>query len=369
MENISVCHMVNAVGPTSGPANHAAALVKYTDVEAGILAWFWSEPFDGSEILDVETLEAPDTTLGIDLETYRRATEVLADYDVVHVHHPHSGTFGKLIGRRLGKKLVSTEGSNHDKFTRQGRIGNGLTNVLTDTVTCVSGSVYESFAAWEKAILPDDSVEIVYTGVDIDKIDRRNSVNWRLEDHVSLDTNAITVGTAGRLAEMKAHDTLIRGVAQANSLGAVPVELVIAGDGELRTKLEALARKEGIEDRVHFLGLLDRLEVYRMMDDIDIYAMPSRWEGFSSAVIEAMAIGNPCVLSDIRSFRETFDDVALFHELDDPASLSSQLHALIDDPELRSSLVEEASTLIREKYTMRDTARAYRNLYSRLLDE
>ncbi len=364
-----VCHVVNAVGPTTGPANHAVALVKYADVEAGILSWFDARPFDEQELLtEVTCLDAPRDTFGLDRTTYRRARDVIDRYDVVHAHHPHSGSFAKLIGRRLGKVLVSTEGSDHDKFTRKGRVANGLTNAFADRVTCVSQSVHDSFSRWEDALLSPEQVEVVYTGVDLEKVADRRTSDWNVLDETDVDPDSILVSNAARLSYVKAHETLIRAVAKADRRLDADVELVVAGDGERREFLEAEARRLDVDDRIHFPGLLDRKVVYRLMEQSDVFAMPSRWEGFCSAVLEAMAIGTPCVLSDIDSFRETFDGVALFHELEDHDSLATCIGRFATDDALRDEYAEKARRRVESSYTMSKTATDYRDLYERLLD-
>lgn len=363
-----ICHVLNAVNPTTGPANHAIALEKHTDADVGVLAWFDREPFDEEELLyDVTCLSAPRQRFGLDRATYKWASKHLKEYDLIHAHHPHSGSFAKFIGWQQGKTLVSTEGSNHDKFTRKGRIANGLTNTFSDRVTCVSQSVYDSFSTWEAALLNPEQVEVIYTGVDLTKIARRTETDWDVAAETDVSSDSILVSTAARFHYVKAHETLIRGVAAANEQSEIDIELVIAGDGDRRQFLETEAKRRGVEDMVHFPGLLNRTDVYCLMEQSDIFGMSSRWEGFCSAVLEAMAIGTPCVLSDIRSFRETFGEIALFHELENPTSLADCLLRFIRDEKLRVDYAQRAKRRVETKYTMEETARNYYDLYQRVL--
>lgn len=364
-EEISVCHVVNSVQDTTMAGDLATTQATFEEFDrVGILAWFEVEPFRNMERVETISLGVPNT-FRINRSQYREAKSVLSEYDVIHTHHPHSGFYGKLIAKRLGKPVVQTEHNNHDGFTRKGRIANGVTNVLTDAVVCVSDSVHKSFARWEDAILRDRKISVIHNGVDIERLEVARELNWSIHDVADIDPEAIIVGSAGMLTEQKAHNVLIEAVDQANSESEQPIELVISGDGELREQLEAKIANAEYSDRLHLLGFLEeRAQVYKMMNEIDIYAMPSRWEGFCVAALEAMAIGNACVFSDIPEFKRPFESVAWFHKLDCSDMLAEKLHTLINDLDKRQSLSEKGKTRIYNEYTIQQSAREYSQVYS-----
>ena len=363
--SVDVCHVVNAVDTTSVPADIAVSLAKYTDVRADVLAWFAAEDFEDDHLVDVYCLDAPDTALGVDRRLLRRARDFLSSYDVVQTHHPHSGTFAKPIAAAQGTILVSTEQNTHGGFTMKGQIGNAVTNPLADVVTCVSESVRESLAWWERYLLAGTDVRVIYNGVDLKRVVESRDEDWDVADVADIDPGSFLVGTAGMLTEQKAHDVLIRGVAGARERGH-DAELVVAGDGGLRADLEALARELGVAESVHFLGVIDRTEVYSMMTDLDLYAMPSRWEGFSAAAIEALGLGVPCLFSDISEFTKPFTNVAVFHRVDDPADLSERLCELVEDDQWRTGLGERGAKRA-EDFTLEEIATQYASLYNELV--
>jgi glycosyltransferase involved in cell wall biosynthesis len=361
--SLRACFVVNAVDETSVPADIATALVEHTDVEVDVLAWFDVAGFHGDEEVGVTCLDAPDTRLGIDVRSVRRARDILREYDVVQAHHNHSGSFAKLICAATGTPVVSREGNMRRGFTREGLILNGLTNPLTERVVCNSEAVYQSFRDWERWLLPSEKVVIIPNGVDLDRIDAAADNEWTLDVRADVDPESVVVGTAGLLESQKDHATLIRGVATAQSLADRPVELVLAGDGPEESALRALTADLGVEESVHFLGRLDREEVYAMLAATDVYAMPSLWEGFSAAAVEALASGTPAVFSDIPPFRLPYDDVALFHPPRDHDALARQLAELADDEAKRSKLGEAGRSLVEREYTIEHVARQYRDLY------
>jgi len=362
-----VCYVLNTVSQTNAVATIAAALVDYEDVAVDILAWFDAEPFDRDNRVEVTCLDAPRANLGMSRSIYRDASDHLEQYDVIQAHTNHSGSFAKMIGHRLGIPLVSREGNTRNGFTRKGRIANGLTNRLADRIVPNSQSVYDSFTRWERLLIDDDDVRIIPNGVDLDWIDRSCDSDYDLTEQFDIPEHAVVVGTASLITEQKAYDTLVAGLAAANRRSSTRLDLVVAGDGPQRTAVEADVRRLGMQDHVHFAGLVDRNTVYRILGEIDIYAMPSRWEGFANAAVEALGAGNPCVFSDIDPFLLPYRNVALFHRLDDVDDLAERLVELADSPDLREFYGQRGRDLVERKYTIKQVAEQYARLYDELL--
>lgn len=367
--NLQVCYVVNKVSETSVPATIATALVENKGIDVDILAWFETEPFEAEKKLDVSCIDAPKTTLGIDRRSYAELENRLASYDLVQAHHTHSGSFAKVAAVRQGVPVVSREGNTRDGFTRKGRIANGLTNRWADRIVCNSPAVYESFTRWERWLVNDDQVELIPNGVDIGHVDEARTDGWNVRTENGIPADSVLIGTAASLTEQKGLGTLIRSVARVNKSTNRRLDLVIAGDGPLSTNLRTLARTEGIADHVHLLGRIPRRTVYRLFAQLDIYAMPSRWEGFPNAAVEAMAARNACVFSNIDVFTDAYDGVALFHGVDDVNELAEQLLVLAEDPQKRDRLAERGRKLIEERYTLETVVEQYYDLYCEVLEQ
>src|SRR5207302_1450031 len=113
---------------------------------------------------------------------------------------------------------------------------------------------------------------------------------------LGLPSDALVLGTLGRLTEQKGQRVLLRAVAALAP--TVPnVILFLAGTGALRDDLEAETVRLGIADRVRFLGLRrDRETLYAAMD---AFVLPSRWEGLSLALVEAMGAGRAVIATAV----------------------------------------------------------------------
>jgi glycosyltransferase involved in cell wall biosynthesis len=116
------------------------------------------------------------------------------------------------------------------------------------------------------------------------------------------------IACASRLSPEKGVATLVRAFAvAARSCSALRLE--IAGDGPERAPLEALARREGVADRVAFLGHLSREALERHFDAAWAQAVPSLWEEpFGVVAIEAMMRGTALVASRAGGLRETIEE-------------------------------------------------------------
>jgi glycosyltransferase involved in cell wall biosynthesis len=178
---------------------------------------------------------------------------------------------------------------------------------------------------------------VIELGIDLDRFTRGRRV---------LD--GIVVGNVARLAEQKGHRDLIA-AAPAVLERHPDVRFAVAGDGELRAELEALARPLG--ERFTFLG--ERDDVPDLLASFDVFAYPSRFEGLCLAVIEAQAAGVPVVATPVGGIVENVVDgkTGLLVPPRDPVALAGAIVRLLDDPELARALAERARPRVRERYT------------------
>ena len=142
-----------------------------------------------------------------------------------------------------------------------------------------------------------------------------------------------TVLAMGRLHRNKALDVLI------SAMRRLPgVHAVIAGEGPERQALEALARREGVADRVHLLGW--REDQAALLAAATVLAVPSRVEPLGNVILEGFSAGVPVVAAASDGPRETIcaGDTGLLAPIDDPAALAEALGAVIADHDLAARL-------------------------------
>ncbi|MBF2026746.1 MAG: glycosyltransferase family 4 protein [Oscillatoriales cyanobacterium C42_A2020_001] len=172
----------------------------------------------------------------------------------------------------------------------------------------------------------------------------------------------IVVASVGRLDAMKAHDVLIRAIAQVQN-----VKAFILGDGELRTYLEELAADLGVGDRICFYGWQNHPRTY--LPNCDVFVMPSRSEGFPLAMVEAMLAARPVIATRVGSMPEAViaGKTGLLIDKNDVEGLAQALQQLRDDPVLRRQLGQQAREMAVAHFTVEAMTTRYEQLWRSLI--
>ena len=285
--------------------------------------------------------------------------------EVIHVHHTASAFWGSILAKLVaGAAVIRTEHNNQQQYSLPQNILHGCSQLLADRVLCNSKDTYCNLYPLQKWAV-GDNWEVVYNGVDVSRIDaavdRAPPVCLeKLEDRV-------LVGSVGRLVDQKNYGRLLQAFPSVVQ-ESPEAHLVLVGDGENRTELEQEAVAQGIEDRVTFLGECPRDDVYAALHEFDLFVMPSLWEGFCNAVVEAMAAGLPVVCSDISTLREVVGDAAHYADPNDPADMARALIELLNmDSSVRKRWGERARKRAAERYTIEGTAEKYVEAYRKVI--
>ncbi|HUP41708.1 MAG TPA: glycosyltransferase family 4 protein [Thermoanaerobaculia bacterium] len=173
---------------------------------------------------------------------------------------------------------------------------------------------------------------------------------------------------AGRLRTRTAVAVLLAAFARLRAEHPAAV-LVVAGDGEQRPALEAQARRLGIAAAVRFLGAQPRDAMPALYAAADLFCLPSLYEGFPLAILEAMAAGLPVVATAVAGVPEAVEHgvTGLLVPPEDAAALARALDELAADPERARRLGEAGRRRVETEYAIPRIAAAYLALWSGLL--
>lgn len=179
------------------------------------------------------------------------------------------------------------------------------------------------------------------------------------------------VGTVGRLQAVKDQVNLVCAFARLAGAGRAEfggLRLVIAGDGPLRREVEAAIVEGGVGNRVWLAG--ERADVPDVMRGFDLFVLPSRAEGISNTILEAMACGLPVVATAVGGNPELVvpgDTGALVPAADDKA-LTDVIAAYALDPELRRRHGEAGRRRVEAEFSLDGMVERYRALYQTQLE-
>ncbi|MDF2729336.1 MAG: glycosyl transferase [Acidimicrobiia bacterium] len=194
--------------------------------------------------------------------------------------------------------------------------------------TSVFVAVGEGEAALGRAALPGSDIIVVPNGVDTDF--------WRPDGPVAPRPPGRLIVCVGRLSRQKGQDIAIEALAK---LGRRDVTIRLLGDGPARGELTELASALGVSDRVEFWGPVPDPD--RHLRAADIVVVPSRWDGMSLALLEAMAVGTAIVATDVPG-TEILGEAGVVIPIEDVGSLAAALAELLDADQRRQQLAAAA---------------------------
>lgn len=234
---------------------------------------------------------------------------------------------------------------------------------FSQVIALTAAEVDEARAIWAGCgvPLPDDRISVVPNGVRLDEFAALPPaepfrVRW------SLGTGPIVL-FLGRLQERKGVQYLIPAFAEVAP--QVPdARLVIAGPDEgMLDAAQALVVEHGLVERVIFTGLLTGDERIAALAAADVFALPAVGEGFSMAVLEAMACELPVLLTPGCNFPEVAEEGAGLVVAREVPALAEGLRALLTGAEARASMGRRACALVRERYTWDQVAARMEAVY------
>ena len=138
---------------------------------------------------------------------------------------------------------------------------------------------------------------------------------------------------------------------------------VIVGDGQLRSRLEALAKEMGLADNVSFLG--ERNDARRLMAGFDVFLLTSTIEGFPNVLLEAAFLAVPSVASHVGGAADVLPNPSDLFELGDIGGATRRVLALLGDRALGAAGGELARQRAFARFTADQTAKRWFALYDR----
>ncbi|MGL1832999.1 TIGR03088 family PEP-CTERM/XrtA system glycosyltransferase [Rhodocyclaceae bacterium SMB388] len=218
--------------------------------------------------------------------------------------------------------------------------------------------------------IPDARVERICNGVDILRFRNRGPTRRRLDGSPFNDPGLLTIGTVGRLQPIKDQVNLVRAFALARDRGGADrLRLIIVGDGPLRAAVEVEIETQGIKECVWLAG--ERHDIPDIMSALDVFALPSRAEGISNTILEAMASGLPVVATAVGGNGELVQqgETGLLVPPSDSPSLANALLTYANDPERAARHGAAGRHRAESMFSLDGMVDTYANMYEDLLHD
>lgn len=236
-------------------------------------------------------------------------------------------------------------------------------------------AVSRDLEAWlrQTVRVPPCKLHQIYNGVDSEKFRPRFGTRPDVLPPGFAEADSVVFGSVGRMAEVKDYPTLVRAfiqLVQQHPESASHARLVIIGEGGTRADCQRLLAEAGLAARAWLPG--ERHDIADVMRALDVFVLPSKNEGISNTILEALASGLPVIATAVGGNVELVaDDVnGTLVQPGDVAGLAQALLRYLEGPEASARIVRQGDNARQQaerRYSIPAMAAAYVAVYDKTL--
>jgi glycosyltransferase involved in cell wall biosynthesis len=263
------------------------------------------------------------------------------------------GIAAKLTGKRLVRFRHNLYPPGRDPLTR-------LIYALPDRIIAISKTVRDVLF---QSGMKNQRITVIDSSVDT-RIFSPEAEDLRKE--FSIPPETLVIGNTSTFTEVKGQEFLLKAF---NTLSRkIPCLLLFAGRLNEPFRSRYLSHvEEGLRDKVVFLGHRD--DIPRVLKTIDIFVYPSVLEGLGTALLEAMALEKPVLVSDIPTFRDFITDTVngIFFRAKDSDDLAAKVFLLLGNETLRKRLGSNARSTVIERFSVDEMVSRTESVYEEVI--
>ncbi len=287
------------------------------------------------------------------VKLWRYFKEEVNSNDVVHVHLFPSIFYVSML--HIFKlipscKLILTEHNttNNRRNKLWGRMIDYLTYKSYDKIIAISKGTSEAFLKWKPSL--EHKVQII-----------NNGAHLTFDNFIVRKQKPTTIIiSVGRLHIQKNYKTALNAISKIKELN---FKYWIAGSGELEQELKDQVERLGLQDKVKLLGYVR--DIPSLLKKGDIFLIPSQWEGFGLAAVEAMNASLPSVVGNVPGLGDLVKEDGEDAFLVDPSDknfIAQRLAELIKNKELRHEMGKKAFSQSL-KFSSNKMVKSYLSMY------
>lgn len=298
------------------------------------------------------------TSRGLSVRAISRLRALCRESDLIHSHLPLTGVLSRVVSPR--SRHVYTEHNLPASYHLITRWCNQLTYGLNAAAVAVSDTVADSIASYP------GTHHVIPNGVSRTSLGDQAD---RVRAELGLARDDLLVVHVGNIRPGKGHDRLID-VASLAVKSDPRLVFVSIGSEKLKgdlARLRSKAQSFGLDGHMRFLG--QRPDARNFTAAAAIYVSPSDVEGLPVSVLEAMAMSRPVVATRVGGVPSVVKNGETGYLVDtsDSEGMADRIVELAADPDLRATIGERASELIRGEFSAEGMVADYERLYDRIL--
>ena len=292
----------------------------------------------------------------LDLSSFIRQQQI----QIVQTFFESSDLWAGFVTKTMSSaKLIWSRRDMGILRTRKHRLAYRIMAGVPDAVFAVSDQVRRYCIEVDR--IDPARVQTIYNGL--------NLSDWTTASRPAKASGEILVTSVGNIRRVKGYDILIK--AAASIMPHFPgVSFNIAGDvlePDYFAELQAMVLDLNLSDRFHFVGGVADLQQH--LSTADIFVLPSRSEGFSNAIVEAMAASLPVIATDVGGNAEAVQHgvSGLLVPPDDPDALYAAITRLLSNPTLTKAMGAAGNSLAAKYFTTEAMMTRIASTYEKLL--
>ncbi len=379
MKDINILHIIESLGP-GGAERLMTSTLRYLDRDRfrSVIAYLYDEDHFSDDLLgmsfNVYKLHAKNIYQAPKI--IKSLLKIIRDekIDMIHTHLFGASIYGRLSGWLSRVSSIVTTLHNPDyspyftfrnkfSFERRRFLDRLSGNLFNDSFIAVSEAVKES----AERFLGFKDIKVMYNSIDPDEFEPLSDKERSEErKRLGIPDGCIALVIVGRLDPQKGHTFLFRALND-DRLKGRDIKLFVAGKGQLENELRREVEALGLQDKIVFLG--STKDVRGTIGCCDIFILPSVYEGFGIALLEAMALKIPCIASYVDGVKEIVVDKkeGLLVEPCSPQSITEAIVHLIENPDKRSNMVEAGYSKVIKDFNIKKQVRLLEDVYSHVL--
>ena len=274
----------------------------------------------------------------------------------LHVHFATAAANIGMVVRRMFPVGLSLTLHGPDEFYDAGSQRLAEKIAIADFVVCI-GRFARSQAMKLSSQLHWHKFEIAPLGVDPARYSARPA---------SAPSDTLRLLCVGRLVPAKGQRILVEACRLLRESGR-RFSLTLVGDGPDRPALEEAVRRHGLGAQVRFTGALNEAQVLALYREADAFVLPSFAEGIPVVLMEAMAMGVPCVTTRITGIPELIEagQDGLLVTPSDAAELCAAITRLMDEPQLHARLAARGRAKVTSAFDLQTNVRRLGAIFAR----
>ena len=255
---------------------------------------------------------------------------------VLRITSSAMGFMDLKIAKKAGAKICSARSSNSNdgksiKAKAAHVLGSFLYRKYVD-VKIAPSDLAAKYTFGKKAYRRGN-VHVLHNALDLNVYQFDEEARNNIRKEFSVGDNVKIIGHVGRFSKQKNHTFLLDVFSEIHKKNPDTV-LMLVGKGELENKIKEKIRALNLENNVIFTGV--RSDIPALLSAMDVFVFPSFYEGMPNTVIEAQAMGLPCLISDTITKEANVTGLVRYMPLRDPTAWAKTALNMISDTRMQT---------------------------------